>query len=438
MNHDWGDLIQRQLDGSLVEDEAATLHAALKADASLRQLYLDHANLDHALEAKAASAEVTRELLTLPVPPATKTTGWRSWSRLMAAAAIVLFALLTLWGARNLSSGGVQARVTSGEELPGALPLGESVRLRRLSLSEGKVSLLLENGVEVNLLAPVEVEFVSDMYLKIVRGQVTADVGEHGKGFVIETPQARVLDLGTRFGVDVSEVGTTDVVVFDGLVDLKNRADDTVASLTAGEAVRVESDAARRITMVTTNDRTHDWRVGSDSRTGVITDVRDNVPAPGFHRYYGVTPGGMADGAHAYTNRRHPRWHAQAGEAMPEWLAGADVLGTFSVDRQRKDFAITLTLGRPAAVFVFHDLRKPAPAWLAEGFKDTGARLLLGPWNVGKVVASIKVDGQPAFINCSVWRRDVTAAGNVILGPPTAPGERGQNAMYGIAAKALP
>jgi hypothetical protein len=66
---------------------------------------------------------------------------------------------------------------------------------------------------------------------------------------------------------------------------------------------------------------------------------------------------------------------------------------------------------RAAAVFVFQDVRKPAPVWLASGFEDTGTRLLLGPWNVGKVVSSVKVDGKPAFLLCAVWRRDVSSAG---------------------------
>jgi hypothetical protein len=232
-------------------------------------------------------------------------------------------------------------------------------------------------------------------------------------------------------------------VVFDGVVEVhpvgsKVTAGQATTGLTTGEAVRVDHESLQRITLVETDSRKHDWKAGTLSLEAVITDVRDNVGQPGFHRYYSVRPGGMADGVHAYTNRRHPRWHAQAGETMPEWLAGADVVGTFSVDRQKKDFAITLTLGRPAAVFVLQDLRQPLPRWLAESFTDTGTRLLLGPWNAGKVVSSIKVDGEPAYILCAVWRRDIASAGEMTLGSPATPGERGQHAMYGIAAKALP
>jgi len=85
MNTDLHDLIQRRLSGTLTEDEAAVLQAALAADAPLRRVYLDYMNLDVALASKAASDEATRDLI---VSAATRTVSrWFQWRRLTAAAA---------------------------------------------------------------------------------------------------------------------------------------------------------------------------------------------------------------------------------------------------------------------------------------------------------------------------------------------------------------
>ena len=53
MNHDWHDLIQRYIAGTLADHDALALQDALKSDEDLRALYLDYMNLDVALEAHA-------------------------------------------------------------------------------------------------------------------------------------------------------------------------------------------------------------------------------------------------------------------------------------------------------------------------------------------------------------------------------------------------
>ena len=62
MNHDWHDLIQHYIAGTLADDEALALQNALKSDADLRALYLDYMNLDVALEAHAGSREAVNEM----------------------------------------------------------------------------------------------------------------------------------------------------------------------------------------------------------------------------------------------------------------------------------------------------------------------------------------------------------------------------------------
>ena len=94
MNTDWNDLIQRYIAEQTSEEETRRLEAALKADDALADLYLRHTELDVALEAEAASAEVTRELLSAPMVSETSRSGsWLSWRPLTAAAAGIVFGM---------------------------------------------------------------------------------------------------------------------------------------------------------------------------------------------------------------------------------------------------------------------------------------------------------------------------------------------------------
>lgn len=92
MNTDWNDLIQRHIAGLTTDEEARRLSTALKTDDALADLYVRHVELEVSLEAKAASAEATRELLTSStVAPSSR---WLSWRPLSAAAAGLVFGML--------------------------------------------------------------------------------------------------------------------------------------------------------------------------------------------------------------------------------------------------------------------------------------------------------------------------------------------------------
>ena len=95
MNHDWHDLIQRYIAGTLPDDEALGLQNALKSDKDFRALYLDYMNLDVALGSHAESRAAVNEILAAPVAGETsRSTRWLSWRPLTAAAAGVVFGML--------------------------------------------------------------------------------------------------------------------------------------------------------------------------------------------------------------------------------------------------------------------------------------------------------------------------------------------------------
>ena len=88
-----------------------------------------------------------------------------------------------------------------------------------LKLESGLVQVRFSSGVDVLIEGPAELMLISDMSAKLNRGKVSVKVPKSMKGFEIFSPQGRVLDLGTEFGVTVSDEGVMDVVVFDGEVE---------------------------------------------------------------------------------------------------------------------------------------------------------------------------------------------------------------------------
>lgn len=88
-----------------------------------------------------------------------------------------------------------------------------------VKLESGLVQIRFVSGADVLIEGPAELILLSSMSAKLNRGRVSVKVPKSMKGFEIYSPQGRVLDLGTEFGVTVSDDGLTDVLVFDGEVE---------------------------------------------------------------------------------------------------------------------------------------------------------------------------------------------------------------------------
>lgn len=150
------------------------------------------------------------------------------------------------WGGANLKPGA-------------ALKAGTPYTLR-----QGAVELDLASGAKVMLRAPASFE-VRGNQINLGSGQAFAVVPKSAIGFTIDTPQGRVVDLGTEFGVRVDERGFDEVVVFKGLVETasKGSADAPVkipenwgATLRSGSPV---SQSLKPIASFQTLDFIRDW-----------------------------------------------------------------------------------------------------------------------------------------------------------------------------------
>ena len=125
---------------------------------------------------------------------------------------------------------------------------GSEVRVGNMELVAGYARITFDSSAEIIVQAPAEFEAVSMDRVFLHRGRLTAEVPKEAFGFTVSTPNAKIVDLGTEFGVLVRTSGFSDVHVFKGEVALSadRQESDTDQRtrhlITEGHAKRVETD----------------------------------------------------------------------------------------------------------------------------------------------------------------------------------------------------
>ncbi|WP_437222062.1 LamG-like jellyroll fold domain-containing protein [Planctomicrobium sp. SH661] len=108
-------------------------------------------------------------------------------------------------------------------------------------LNSGTVSLITAKKARVVIEAPAQLRFESSDRLNLVRGRLAADVPPSAKRFTVLTPSGNAIDLGTRFGVDVSQRGDAEIHVFQGEVIAEVQAGGKNRNLFHGDAVHMHA-----------------------------------------------------------------------------------------------------------------------------------------------------------------------------------------------------
>jgi ferric-dicitrate binding protein FerR (iron transport regulator) len=316
-----------------------------------------------------------------------------------------------------------------------------------LKFDSGLVNLFLSNGAEVLIEGPADVDFVSLQKLFARQGKLAARIGPGAVGFRIDTPHAKVIDRGTSFGVSVDGRSRTAVVVYEGIVDLGVRGDESHAlrRLAKGEALSVDGAGhLSRITTVESSEFLEPLRMHAPAAPAnrLIASVSDNIGSLETSKYYRVMAGGFREDCRAYVDRLH-EWNGVDGRGLPPFLVGGDYVMTFNDDKIESEIEIAVTINQPANLFVLIDTRVAPPAWLKRGFVDTG-------WTVGcdegwedRIIDVSQGPGQSIEQVFSAWRRVVPEPTTVMLGAltddeesPPPPVKIGRS-MYGIVATPL-
>jgi hypothetical protein len=128
------------------------------------------------------------------------------------------------------------------------MPISSGTRMtsnsKPIRLTRGIVKLQTDDQVQVVLEAPTEFYFKSSSEISMNYGRLFANVSKTGLGFSVVTPNSKIVDLGTEFGVLSHVNGNTEVHMYQGKANLfageKNKP-KLSQLLTAGSARKVDS-----------------------------------------------------------------------------------------------------------------------------------------------------------------------------------------------------
>lgn len=216
--------IQRCFDGEAEDGEMLALREVLKRDPEARKLYFEHAGLHQALDYRLSRSRISETAGAMTEARLRLQARRSARISLIAAAAAVVIAAVALRlvlvpapepVARLEAANGSIFSVSrsGGETNSGKLEEGSLVRL-----SQGALELSFAHGSRAVILAPAIFAVQGPDRLRLDQGTAWFRIEKEGIGFEVTTPELRVNDLGTEFGIVAGDKVSDEVHVFEGRV----------------------------------------------------------------------------------------------------------------------------------------------------------------------------------------------------------------------------
>jgi hypothetical protein len=280
---DWNHLLSRAFDEGLEGDDLKRLEQIMSEDPSAMDEYVQHAILQSYLEQEhqeeklkelvldsirgetespapegcAVDKDETQPASTLirRIMPCRRT--WGTAAVIVVSACLVIAVIDRFTSQPSVDNGGATpnggvnvsadyaAKVIGISQCRWLEPRRELRRGDMLQpgqtvhLAEGVARFRFRSGTEIAVEGPAEFALIDDNAMLLYNGQLMAHVFENGVGFTVHTPDAEVIDLGTRFGISVDKNGATEAHVFEGEIEMNTRGE--MIETFAGSAVRVEA-----------------------------------------------------------------------------------------------------------------------------------------------------------------------------------------------------
>jgi hypothetical protein len=185
--------------------------------------------------------------------------------------------------------------------LPTAKPRSDVASIRAgepLKIKSGTMELELNTGAKLVIEGPADWSVEGNNSVSLRAGKLLARIPQQAIGFIVETPTAKIVDLGTEFGVEVNSSGTTEVNVLKGAVEVNpsNSRSGTSKSLekkllVAGQAVRVNHAGVSEV-VASSNSAKDALRQdeGRDVTTVDLVDIVAGGDGRGHARDRGISP----------------------------------------------------------------------------------------------------------------------------------------------------
>ncbi|MEO0448325.1 MAG: FecR domain-containing protein, partial [Verrucomicrobiota bacterium] len=117
----------------------------------------------------------------------------------------------------------------------------------KLTMNEGLIELAFrESGVHVIATAPLAIELESTEHMFLHRGEMKLVVPPQGVGFVVDTPERTITDLGTSFVVKSSQEGSK-VLVLDGQIAVDAPTGGPQHLMSEGQVAKFGPNGAFRV-----------------------------------------------------------------------------------------------------------------------------------------------------------------------------------------------
>lgn len=241
---DTNERIQRAIEGLLSPQEQAQFESDVVADGALRSAYVERLWLHATLRQQGGDLE--RIFASHPVVDIVDHAA--RWKPLLAgalAASLLIGAIFVGGGGLSLLTPKVARLIEAdnckwaGSELPTLV--NSRMTAGTLTLLEGIATLEFKCGAKVCMEAPATLQILDSMHCRLMEGSVTADVPEPAHGFTVDTPDIKVIDWGTKFGVTTGFGGRSHVRVFEGEVEIEGATVQGGKRLTKGQTLLVDS-----------------------------------------------------------------------------------------------------------------------------------------------------------------------------------------------------
>ena len=219
-------LASRYVDGQLTAAEKAELEDLLLHSATARTRFWQETRLHgllHELEGEVARVDVSPRIRrsAIRVPR-------QVWWAAGLAASLVLAIRFWPSGAAPREDEPTTAAVAVlagaiGVQWDGAIHhQGDALSPGRLRFGAGLAQIEFLHGARMLVEGPADLDLLSSSLAYCRRGKLCVEVSEQARGFTVETPQGRVVDKGTSFGLEVTG-DVTRVHVLKGEVDTGRR-----------------------------------------------------------------------------------------------------------------------------------------------------------------------------------------------------------------------
>lgn len=265
--------INALINGTITEAEHQSLQNRLKEDATARAIFRERMDIEAGLRTWAADSGAQHQVLASDsAREKSLRTAW-GWRITLIATAASILAIAVWWPQRldrdQLNLADQQNKPTPQAPQPTAPPLGKWIAQATcvwqqppslsdgmlgagmIKLTSGAAELRFDSGTNVILEGPCELLVNTVDSARLLAGTVFVNVTEVSNGFLLETPEAQIIDEGTQYAVALDSQAT-EIHVFDGSVIWTPTAvdadfEDRIATGEARRYLRSETGRSRRI-----------------------------------------------------------------------------------------------------------------------------------------------------------------------------------------------